>query len=1016
MSSNTNGSFVSPPQRELTLPSPGDNNLWFEERGTDAALVFVHGIFSDSRNCWLRESKLPVFWPDLVARDRRFDSYSLFLGGYYTALDAGPFKVQHCADQLYRALARPESPGVRSVLERKTLVFVCHSTGGIIVRYMLESRSTDFKDKIVGLVLIASPSFGSGWATKLSLLSEFYNAQLARQLEWGNNSLDDLDERFHRLIKERRIPHLLGIEAYENHFIFHRKFVPDRLVVVDKNSAGRYFAPAHLLAQTDHFTCVKPDSERHPAHELLVDFCSELERYQQEHVGGDGGHPQAVGPTGPKNPSNKGPRIFTSKLPNVNPTLIGRENEVAFLDRVWATPATNFVQVIAAGGTGKTALVDKWFRRHIGKVAVFGWSFYSQGTSADRQTSSEPFFVEILSWLRVDVGSSASIYAKAEAIADRLRDERVLLILDGIEPLQDSTGALRDPALKALLQELATANRGLVVCTTRLRIDIYDDAPRVQSLDLDNLTPENGAQYLRLLRVEGSEEDLQQASREYWNHALALTLLGTYLEAFCHGLVHRRLEIPVLMTEDVKQGGHARRVIAAYERMFTGTPECSILLALGYFDRPAEPTALKLTLPAIEDRKYVGALNRLRAARLILTSDPEMPIDCHPLVREYFADQTSHEGHARLYKHYSANALHRPENLEQMMPLFYAVYHGCKAGLHQTVLDQIYRERIRRGPEAYLTKKIGAFGTDLSLLASFFEIPFRQPVQSLAPSDRAWVIGQAGFDLRALGRLSDAVKRMSTAAQAYAKIGPWKEAAIAYGNVSEMHLALGNIQDAIGAAQRAVECADQSEDKFQRVRKRTTLANAYHEAGEIAEASRLFVEAEKLEAEFFPSYPILDSVSGYFYCDLLLDLGQRAEVVRRAAQCLVTAEGSSDLISLGLAHLTLGCAQPLESSETDHTSRAVDFLRSAGALNHLPRGLLARGRARDLDEVFRIATRSGMRLFLADYYIASTRLALTRNASAEARVHFARAEAIVRDIGYRRRDSALEKLRSEMGK
>src|SRR5206468_705080 len=56
-------------------------------------------------------------------------------------------------------------------------------------------------------------------------------------------------------------------------------------------------------------------------------------------------------------------RVFTSKLPIVNPTLIGREEQLAFLDSAWADPAANFVQVIAAGGTGKTALPQKIRRK-----------------------------------------------------------------------------------------------------------------------------------------------------------------------------------------------------------------------------------------------------------------------------------------------------------------------------------------------------------------------------------------------------------------------------------------------------------------------------------------------------------------------------------------------------------------------------------------------------------------------------------------------------------------------------
>jgi len=238
-------------------------------------------------------------------------------------------------------------------------------------------------------------------------------------------------------------------------------------------------------------------------------------------------------------------RTFISKLPTVDPTLIGRENELAFLDQAWSDPATNFVQVIAAGGTGKTALVDKWFRRHIDEATVFGWSFYSQGTSENRQTSSDPFFAEVLQFFGISVQPTASVYAKAEALARHMREEPVLLILDGLEPVQDSAGALRDQALKALLQELATRNQGLLVCTTRVRItDIPDDVPRACSIDLDNLDPVHGAEYLHKLGVNGTEDERQKASSDYVNHALALTLLGTYLVDFCHADVRRRVEIP----------------------------------------------------------------------------------------------------------------------------------------------------------------------------------------------------------------------------------------------------------------------------------------------------------------------------------------------------------------------------------------------------------------------------------------------------------------------------------------
>jgi hypothetical protein len=55
-----------------------------------------------------------------------------------------------------------------------------------------------------------------------------------------------------------------------------------------------------------------------------------------------------------------------------------------------------------------------------------------------------------------------------------------------------------------------------------------------------------------------------------------------------------------------------------------------------------------------------------------------------------------------------------------------------------------------------------------------------------------------------------------------------------------------------------------------------------------------------------------------------------------------------------------------------------------------------------------------MRLYLADYHLVSARFALTDNDATRARSHFEKAEALVRETGYHRRDSDLEELRAEL--
>ncbi|MEP6961727.1 MAG: hypothetical protein ABI995_06605, partial [Acidobacteriota bacterium] len=97
-----------------------------------------------------------------------------------------------------------------------------------------------------------------------------------------------------------------------------------------------------------------------------------------------------------------------------------------------------------------------------------------------------------------------------------------------------------------------------------------------------------------------------------------------------------------------------------------------------------------------------------------------------------------------------------------------------------------------------------------------------------------------------------------------------------------------------------------------------------------------------------------------------------------------------------------------------HLDQAVEVLRRSGQIDELPRALLARATSRDLDEVFRIATRSGMRLHLTDYHLISARQALAAGDTVTARDHFAKAEKLVNETRYHRRDRDLAELRAKL--
>src|ERR1700686_1092857 len=123
------------------LPKADENNLWYRYNDEDAVLVFVHGVLSDSRGCWLHNdeqtNRPTCYWPELIESDARFKDVGIYLGGYHTAVDSGDFPIQDCAEEVYSYLETPDHLNRTPVMERKKITFVCHSMGGIVARYLL---------------------------------------------------------------------------------------------------------------------------------------------------------------------------------------------------------------------------------------------------------------------------------------------------------------------------------------------------------------------------------------------------------------------------------------------------------------------------------------------------------------------------------------------------------------------------------------------------------------------------------------------------------------------------------------------------------------------------------------------------------------------------------------------------------------------------------------------------------------------------------------------------------------
>jgi len=331
----------------------------------------------------------------------------------------------------------------------------------------------------------------------------------------------------------------------------------------------------------------------------------------------------------------------------------------------------------------------------------------------------------------IDVDLQCPVTLKGERLAKLVSHRRTLLVLDGLEPLQNQPGPqegrLREPSLQALLRELAAFNAGLCLITSRTPVADIADHEHTSALrrNLDHLSSDAGAKLLRALGVKGDETELRSASDEFSGHCLALTLLGGYLTDSYNGEIRCRKEVSTRLAHDVRQGVHARKVMESYQSWLGEGPELSVLRLLGLFDRPADEKALGglLKPPAIHGltesltnlspTEWRIVLAKLRRARLLAGEDPQNPgyLDTHPLVREYFGEQLRSrrteawkESNKRLYHYYRELAPGLPESFRDMEPLFRAVICGCNAGLYREALHEVYIPRIQRGNASFAAK------------------------------------------------------------------------------------------------------------------------------------------------------------------------------------------------------------------------------------------------------------------------------------------------------------------------
>jgi tetratricopeptide (TPR) repeat protein len=705
--------------------------------------------------------------------------------------------------------------------------------------------------------------------------------------------------------------------------------------------------------------------------------------------------------------------VYNRGLPITARRLFGRRREIQVFRRDWESEQIRVLTVVAYGGTGKSALVNAWLhdmqeRDYGGARRVLAWSFYSQGTK-ENLVSADLFVSTALTWLGDESPPSLNLWARGLRLAELIKRHRLLLVLDGLEPLQYPMraalvgGQLTDDSIRALLEELAKPDwEGLCLITTRVPLtdlarfqvdrDGSDGQGTVDRLDLENLREDDAADLLEyLLGAEADYRELRAAVREVECHALAITLLGNYLRDVHGGDLNGRRNLDRL-TVDVREGGHARRIMATYTTWLErngGLHELTILRLIGLFDRPADPDAMRALLADPGMRTFTRGLEQgsdawndavgaLREMGLLNREFPDQPgtLDAHPLVREHFRDELRKDhpdwwlqGNRTLFGFYQTQAPPKPADSKDMNRLYAAVTHGCAAGLHQEVFDEVLLPRVWRDRRTnFSTRRLGMTGSDLVALSNYFHpqqwTELRTP--SLSARARTLVLTNAGVRLRQLGRLVDARDSFGAVVREIdpqtAQAEELEDASYAASQYCELLVIAGKLwggtdesEGALVNGQRAVEFADRGDDAYFKMHSRISLAEVYFMLNDLEQADALFEQAMAIDREQRPRPPFLYSQGMYRYGYFLIETGRAEVLLQGAADDPSWGKNGEDssllseairLTILGGAHRALIEAGRRDSAFLQEGEQilddAISAFQTAGYTDYTVRGLLER--------------------------------------------------------------------------
>ncbi len=418
-------------------------NVWHYYGESSWTVVFVHGFLSNSNSCW-RNASSHITWPELIDRDERLGRPNIFLADYSTRANCPEIGFKEHAEELFSYLSS-DLNGLPAPIDESFIVFVCHSAGGIVTREMIDRNWESFKGKTIGLVLVASPTLGSKYASGLRLVSWLFRNQLGGQLPYRHKDLLNLHGRFKvRLESQPGDPEIFGVEFFEQFFPLGPQWFRPLPPLVHRHSSGKYFKHSRMLPGTTHSETAKPSDLRHTTHVSFLEF------YERDIS-------KRLKATTQTMPSRRG--ISVNARNNLghrtNQQVVGRRDLLLYVKNLLHRGNRHYIVLLEGiGGVGKTTIAEEIAYHFIDNYtelpfeerfeAVVWISARKQellptGKHTTREDSSnlKDLFREVAFAMDQRDILELPIDQQASAIRNELAKHRSLIVVDNFETVED---------------------------------------------------------------------------------------------------------------------------------------------------------------------------------------------------------------------------------------------------------------------------------------------------------------------------------------------------------------------------------------------------------------------------------------------------------------------------------------------------------------------------------------------------------------------------------------------------